>query len=118
MGSKCAILKTYIRALANKRGAEMVEGAISLPLIILTAMLLVRSFVFYLEILNTSVSQHIEALERSDSYEGTGFQVYKNTEEVKLIRGGVLRFDVSKEIKSKCYMLNEDLLARAGGIIP
>ena len=118
MGFKNKELQKYIKALTNRRGAEMVEGAISLPLILITSMLLLRTFVFYLEIINTSVAEHIEALERTDSYKGSGFQVYKNSEEVRLLRGGVLKFDVTKEIKTECYMLNEDLLARAGGIIP
>ena len=61
----------------------MVEAAISLPLIILTAMLLIRTFTFYREILNTSLAEHMEALDRWDSYGGTGMQVYKNTKEVR-----------------------------------
>lgn len=117
MGFKGINLRTFIRALTNRRGAEMVEGAISLPLIILTAMLLVRVFTFYLEILNTSVAEHIDALERSDSYSGAGFQVYKNTKDVKLMRGGVLLFDAKKEINTKCYMMNEDLMVRASEML-
>lgn len=112
MGIKGINLKFFIRALKNRRGAEMVEGAISLPLIILTAMLMVRMFTFYLEILNTSVACHVEALERWDSYGGIGMQIYKNSEEVKLLKGGVLLFDVGKEINTKLYMLNEDLIVR------
>ena len=108
--------KKYIRALKNKRGNEMVEAAISLPLIILTAMLLVRMFAFYLEILNTSVASHMEALDKWDAYGGAGMQVYKSTKEVKLLRGGVLKFDAKKIINTKAYMINEDLLVRAGGV--
>ena len=106
-------LNKYIRALNNKRGAEMVEGAISLPLVILTAMLLLRTFTFYLEILSTSVGEHMDALEKQDDYRGTGLRVYVDSEEVKLLKGGVLLFDVSKEINTKCYMLNEDLMVRS-----
>ena len=106
-------LKKCIGALKGKSGAEMVEGAISLPLIILTALLLVRTFTFYLEILSTSVAAHTEALEKGDDYSGMGMQVYKDTREVKLLRGGVLLFDVEKEIDTKCYMLNEDLMVRS-----
>lgn len=109
-------LNKYIKALRNKRGAEMVEGAISLPLIILTAMLLLRTFTFYLEILNTSVSEHLYALEKTDEYRGSGFQVYKNTKDVSMLRGGISKFDVKKEIYTKCYMLNEDLMVRAGEV--
>ena len=40
----------------------MIEAAISLPLIILTAMLLIRMFVFYLDILTTGIREHRKAL--------------------------------------------------------
>lgn len=116
MQNRIINLKTIIQALKNKRGAEMVEAAISLPLIILTAMLLIRTFTFYLEILNTSLAEHMEALDRWDSYGGTGMQVYKNTKEVKLLKGGVLLFDATKRIKTKAYMLNEDLMVRASEV--
>ena len=117
MGFKGLYLKTYIRALKSRRGEERVSAAISLPLIILCAMLLVRMFTFYLEILNTSVAEHEDALDRLDSYSGIGMQVYKNTRDVNLMRGGVLLFDVKKEINTKCYMLNEDLMVRASEAI-
>ena len=39
----------------------MIEAAISLPLIILTAMLLIRMFVFYLDILTAGIKEHREA---------------------------------------------------------
>jgi hypothetical protein len=113
MGFNGINFNKFIKALKNKRGAEMVEGAISLPLIILTAMLMVRVFTFYLEILNTSIAEHMEALVKSDSYSGVGFKVYKNSHDVKLLRGGVLLFDVKKEINTKAFFINEDLMVRA-----
>ena len=109
--------KKRIHALLNKRGSEMAEAAISLPLVILTAMLLIRMFTFYLEILNTSVAEHEIAMDKWDSYGGVGMQVYKNTRDVKLLRGGVLLIDVKKEINTKAYMLNEDLMVRATEIV-
>ncbi|MBR2673902.1 MAG: hypothetical protein IKE52_00365 [Mogibacterium sp.] len=113
MGFTDINFKKWIQALENKRGAEMVEAAISLPLIILTAMLLVRMFIFYLEILNTGVAEHMEALDKWDSYSGIGFQEYKDTRDVKLLRGGVLLFDVKKQINTRAYLINEDLIVRA-----
>ena len=38
-----------IDILRTKRGSQMVEAAVSLPIIILAGMLLIRLFVFYLE---------------------------------------------------------------------
>lgn len=95
----------------------MAEAAISLPLVILTAVLLIRVFTFYLEILNTSIAEHMEALDRWDSYSGIGMQLYKKSREVNLFRGGVLLFNAKKEITTKAYMLNEDLMVRASDAI-
>ena len=69
----------------------MVEAAISLPLIILTAMLLIRMFVFYLDILTTGIREHREALEAQDSYRGVMMRTYETEKEVILLRGGVLK---------------------------
>ena len=103
-----------IRLLRSKRGSQMVEAAISMPLIIITAMLLIRMFVFYLDILTTGIKQHREALEAQDAYKGIMTRTYETAEEVLLLRGGVLGRDVSKRINVKAYLINEDFLVRSG----
>lgn len=105
---------SVIRCLKNKRGSQMIEAAISLPLILITAMLLIRLFVFYLDILTTGIKEHREALEAQDAYKGVMLRTYKTAEEVVLLRGGVLRQNVSKRIEIKSYMINEDFLVRSG----
>lgn len=95
----------------------MTEAAISLPLIIITAMLLVRMFVFYLDILTTGVKAHREALEVQAAYKGVAIRTYKTAEEVVLLRGGVLRRNASKTIDVKVYLINEDFLVRSGEAI-
>lgn len=92
----------------------MVEAAISIPLILITAMLLIRMFVFYLDILTTGIKQHREALEAQDAYEGSMLRTYEAAEEVMLVKGGVLKRNVSKRISIKAYMINEDFLVRSG----
>ena len=92
----------------------MIEAAISLPLILITAMLLIRLFVFYLDILTTGIKDHREALEAQDAYKGVMLRTYETAEEVVLLRGGVLRQNVSKRIEIKSYMINEDFLVRSG----
>ncbi|MBR0341925.1 MAG: hypothetical protein IJH64_06720 [Oscillospiraceae bacterium] len=92
----------------------MVEAAMSLPLIIITAMLLVRLFVFYLDILTTGIRAHREALEAQDAYKGVMMRTYETGEEVIMIRGGVLKNNVTKEIEVKAYLVNEDFLVRSG----
>ena len=69
-----------MKCLISKRGSQMVEAAISLPLILITAMLLIRMFVFYLDILTTGIKEHREALEAQDAYNGVMMHIYLFTE--------------------------------------
>ena len=95
----------------------MIEAAISIPLIILTAMLLIRLFVFYLDILTTGIEEHRKALEAQDSYKGSVMRTYEEETDVDMLKGGILQKDVSKRIKVKAYLINEDLLVRSGEIL-
>lgn len=95
----------------------MIEAAISIPLIILTAMLMIRLFVFYLDILTTGIKEHRKALEAQDSYKGAVMRAYEERAYVDLLEGGVLQRDVSKRIEVKAYLINEDLLVRSGEIL-
>lgn len=88
-----------------------------MPVLILTAMLLLRMFTFYLEILNTGIGEHMTALEACDSYNGAGIKKYTAVKEVEMLRGGLLRMNLVKVIDTGTYMLNEDLLVRAGDVI-
>lgn len=105
-----------VRAVLNKRGSEMTEAAISMPVLILTAMLLLRLFTFYLEILSTGVSEHMNALEAWDSYRGSGIRKYSTEKEIYMLRGGLLETGLTKRINTRSYMLNEDVLVRAGEV--
>ena len=95
----------------------MTEAAISLPLIILTAMLMIRLFVFYLDILTTGIEKHREALEAQDDYRGAAMRTYREENNVDMLRGGILQRDVSKRLEVKAYLINEDLLVRSGEIL-
>lgn len=95
----------------------MVEAAIALPIIILAIMLLIRLFTFYLQILNTGIKEHEKALEAWDKYSGKTMKVYESIEDVEMVKGGLLGFDVHKRINSKAYFFNEDVLVRAGELI-
>ena len=103
--------------LGNKKGSQMTEAAISLPVIILAAMLLLRLFVFYLDILTSGISEHKEALQAQDSYSGMAIRTYETAREVTMMKGGLLRRSVSKRIDVKTYLINEDFLVRSGEAI-
>ena len=98
----------------NKKGSEMVEAAITVPLLILTAMLLLRLFTFYLEILCTGIDEHKAATEAMDSYRGAGITKYTSEKDITMLRGGLLKNNMTKNIHTATYMVNEDVLVRAG----
>lgn len=95
----------------------MTEAAVSLPLIILTAMLMIRMLVFYLDILTTDIEEHRKALEAQDAYRGAAMRTYEEEIKVDMLRGGILQRDVSKRLKVKAYLINEDLLVRSGELL-
>lgn len=105
------------RQIASKRGSQMVEAGISLPVILLAAMLLLRMFIFYLEILTTGIAEHREAMELQDSYRGAFIRTYTDDRRVRMLKGGLLRIDVGKDLETRAYMINEDILVRSGEIL-
>lgn len=110
-------MKRILNLVTNKRGTEMVEASISMPLIILTVILLLRLFTFYLSILSTGIQEHEQALAAWDSYKGESIKHYENKEKVWMLSGGVLRFDVSKEINTEAFFYNEDNMVRASELV-
>lgn len=106
-----------IEILRTKRGSQMVEAAVSLPIIILAGMLLIRLFVFYLEILTSGIARHKEVMEQQDAYRGAFIRTYSDEEEIRMLKGGLLKTDVSKRLEIKAYMINEDVLVRSGEIL-
>ena len=95
----------------------MTEAAITLPLIILAAMLMIRLFVFYLDILTTGIEEHRKALVAQDTYKGAAMRTYEEETNVDMLSGGILQRNVRKKIEIKAYLINEDLLVRSGEIL-
>lgn len=112
-----AAVYRMLSALRSRRGSQMVEAAISLPLLILAGMLLLRMFVFYLQILTTGIEKHREVMEQQDSYRGAFIRTQSTEENVWMLKGGLLGMDVRKRLEVKAYMINEDILVRSGEIL-
>ncbi len=106
-----------VRTVTGRKGSELVGAAISFPVLILSAMLMLRLFVFCLEILSAGIHEHLSILETWDSYRGAGIRSYSTEREVEMMRGGLLRMDLNKEIDTHAYLINEDVLVRAGEIL-
>ena len=103
--------------LKSKKGDMMVEASVVLPIVILIAVLMLRLFAFYLEVLKLQVESHIEASDAWSSYDGAIVRSYRDHRDVYLISGGILKSDVKKHIYTHAYLLNEDVLIRAGELV-
>ena len=101
----------------NKRGSEMVEASITMPIVILAIVLLLRLFTFYLQIITNSINEHEKALDAWDDYSGETMKIYESSYDVEMIKGGLLGFNLKKTIDSRAYFFNEDSLVRLGEII-
>lgn len=107
----------HLKELLNsRRGEEMVEASISLPVIILVVMLMLRLFTFYLEILNTGIKEHEKAVENWRSFDKPYIDTFRRTKKVSMLKGGILLGDVGKNMELKAYLFNEDMLVRMGEI--
>jgi len=106
-----------LKHLTNKQGSQMAEAAIAMPVMILAAMLLLRLFVFCLDVLTTDISEHEKALSAQDAYSGVLIRSYEEDSRVVLLAGGLLEKAASKRIHVKAYLINEDFLVRSGEIL-
>ena len=52
-----------------------------------------------------------------DDYSGVTMHTYEAEKEVVMLKGGVLKRNVSKRINTKTYLINEDFLVRSGEAI-
>ena len=110
-------MRRIIYLVTNKKGAEMVEASISMPIIILTIIILLRLFTFYLSILTTGINEHESAFEAWDSYSGAMMKKYEREEHVYMLKGGVLGMDLEKTINTEAYFYNEDNMVRASDLL-
>lgn len=95
----------------------MVEAAITMPIIILSVILFLRLFTFYLEILNTGIKDHEKAVTAWCKFDKPYISVYEKESSVTMLRGGILNIDLNKRIRTKAYLYNEDVIVRAGELI-
>ena len=101
----------------GKRGEQMVEASIVLPVVILVIMLLIRLCTFYLECLITQTNMHRKMLGKWDNSNSPVVRTISESRDVRYanigLAGGLLR----KSIEVTGFSVCEDKLVRAGGVI-
>lgn len=110
-------MKCFFSVVANKRGSEMVEASIAMPIIVLAIVLLIRLFTFYLNILTAGINAHEAAIDIAKNYSGLIAGEYDAEEKVEMIKGGLLSRNLSKKINVECFLVNEDCLVRSSDVV-
>lgn len=106
------MVRDLIRTIKGKKGNEMVEAGLAMPVIILAVLLLVRLFTFYIQILTAGVQEHEVALDKMETYSGKTIKSYETECDIEMIRGGLLSSSLKKTIKTQAYLINEDEMVR------
>lgn len=100
----------------NKKGDEIVEAAMVLPILILTILSLILLIVYYFSCLNTQVDLHRQMI-KDAMYCETIFETKTKKEETSSEIGGIISMIMNKEIEGRVYMINEANLIRLGEMI-
>lgn len=106
--------------MSGRRGSEIVEAALVIPVIAGVTLILLSLFVFYLKIMSTGVQEHREALKVWDDHETAVVEVYERSRTVAMFDGagtGWLSKLPHKDIETKAYLFNEDRVVRAEKVI-
>ena len=101
----------------DKRGEQMVEASIVLPVVILVIMLLIRLCTFYLECLITQTNMHRKMLGKWDNTNSPVVRTISESRDVTYANIGLADGLLRKSIEVTGFSVCEDKLVRAGGVI-
>ena len=100
----------------NRKGEEMVEAALVLPVVILTIISMLMLMVYFFSCLNNQVSLHSELIAKQCEEE-TVLKTIKNTTETSDRTGGLVSVLMHRKTEGRVYALRESRLIRTGEII-
>lgn len=99
----------------NRRGEQFVEASLVLPAIILIAVLILRLFTFYLQILTTQVKGHQDLIERAENERG--IQILREEETVTMIQSELFKGKLDETMEWEWYNFSEDATVRAEALV-
>lgn len=100
-------------SVGNKKGYELVEGTIAMPIIILTVISFIFAMIFLYSSLNDSCSLHGELIEKSLESR----TLYKNhigQANTSMYIGGILKDRLNRRLDEKISIRNEAELVMMG----
>lgn len=97
----------------NKKGSEMVEASLVLPIIILTVLSLIMLIIYFYACLETQVRTHHSLIEYADNSQAI-FLIKDKKEETSSKVGGIISIIMRRRRDSKIYVINETAVIRIG----
>ncbi len=101
----------------NKKGEEMIEASITVPLIIIITFLLIRLTIFYYEIMNTRVEMHENIMEDALATDELVGEAIEKNEKICLIDNEYLNKIFEFNVYSTYHVFSETNLVMVGDMI-
>lgn len=109
--------QSLVTPFANKRGGQIIEASIVLPIIILVIMLLIRLCTFYLECLITQANMHHKMLSKWDSTSSPVVKTINDYRDINYANFGLAEGLIRKTVEVKGFAVREDKFVRVGDTI-
>lgn len=106
-------LKNLMGNIMSKKGSEMVEAAIVIPIIILTFLSMIMLIIYFYSCLICHVDLEYELIKKERNSNAI-FERLQETEDVSKKIGGAVLFFMRKEYDAEIYCLNETKMIRLG----
>lgn len=97
----------------NKKGNEIVEATIVLPIIILTVLSMIMLLIYFFACLSTQMDVHGRLVDKALSSKVV-MGVHKENGETGKDIGGVISVVMHRDFHSRCYLINEAAMIRLG----
>lgn len=97
----------------NKKGEELIEAALVLPIVILTIISMLMLLIYFFSCLNSQVDLHRELLAEISRQDYT-YRIIQNKKETSKKTGGLVNIILHKDCVAEVYVIRESFLIRAG----
>lgn len=108
---RCAAVCRRVRL--NKKGEEIVEAAIVLPLIILVILSMILLLIFFYSCLQSQIDVHHELLKRQETFSGL-YRISTRSECTEKQMQGLSQMVMRKEFRGQMYLMQPADLILAG----
>ena len=105
-----------LKLVKNKRGSEMVEAAVVLPLLFLAVVSLIYLGMFFKDVFSGQLEVQRILLEEA-SVSGNLFSVISESNETSRASQGLFKGVFVRMYSQHLYVINEGIIVRSGGVV-